>query len=499
MRVDGSSYIEPVRFLYAASQANKKESMLRVTALGPIISLRQLQNARARVIIIIIKVRINRMRRLLWEAATDELGLLLASGVLSLVLIFNTIDGDFIEHPMALATSLGCVVALYRLKAHKRRLAGLLALCLLAAVLGMLSARFREAMHEVALAFWRPQNHFASTVIAPIIEARHVGPTIDDRSADEGRALYTNHARRFIEASQALGCDAAHNVTRVFQVGAYRSGMGSELHFHAAVLANAIEERALFDWGPGACALFGAHCRALYQPEHLCSVERLRQMRVVHFTQDDWPVERVPRALLDLLPKNFTVQQALLWWRAQAIGYLMRFGPETRSRIDALRAGQVRLGGAINVNLRGGDKMGEARPIAPERYVDKALELIELAPLTYSRVLFLTSDDPREIARAHVYATARGLASVYLDAPRMPNGNAEGQVAAFWTYNVTLSVLLQLTMTAECAAWIGSRTSNWNRVIDMYRCTVVANCRGVFVEMEDAIRGYYYTRPMGQI
>ena len=436
------------------------------------------------------------MRR--WWAA-DELGLV-ALGVLSLVLIFNTLDGDFIAHPMAFATSVGCVVGLFRLKAcqHRRRLAGLLALCLLAAVLGVLSARFRDTMHAAALLFWRAQNHFGPMVIAPI-DARHVSG-IDDRSVDEGRALYTHHARRFIEASQARVCHAANNhTTRVFQVGAYRSGMGSELHFHAAVLAHAIEQRALFEWGPGACALFGAHCRALYQPEHRCPAERVRRMRVVHFTQDDWPVEQVPRALLDLLPKTFTVQQALFWWRAQAIGYFMRFGPETRTRIDALRAGQaVRLGGAINVNLRGGDKVGEARPIAPERYIDKALDLMELAPLTYSRVLFLTSDDPRELARAHAYATVRGLKAVYLDVPRMRHGNAESQVAAFWTYNVTLSVLLQLSMTAECAAWIGSRTSNWNRVIDMYRCTVAANCRGVFVEMEDAIRGYYYTRPAGQ-
>jgi hypothetical protein len=53
-----------------------------------------------------------------------------------------------------------------------------------------------------------------------------------------------------------------------------------------------------------------------------------------------------------------------------------------------------------------GDKVDEARPIAPERYIDKALDLMELAPLTYSRVLFLTSDDPRELARAHAYALA---------------------------------------------------------------------------------------------
>ena len=426
----------------------------------------------------------------MWEAvrAAEEPHTIAVA--LCVVLFFYALDGGLV----ACLTSLVCVAALVRLRAHARRIAGLLAVCLLAAVLGVLSGRFRAAVREVTVAFERPSNHFPSTVIAPI-EARHVAPT-GDRSADGGRALYTDYARRVIEASQARGC----NATRVFETGAYTSGMGSELHFHAAVLARAIEEGALFAWGPHSCAQFGAPCRALYRPEHPCSAEEMRRLRVVPFAREDWPVEQVPRALLDALPETFTVQQALFWWRAQAIGYLMRFGPETQARIDALRAGETRhLGGAINVNLRGGDKVGEARPIAPERYVDRALELIEQAPLSYSRVLFLTSDDPRVLARTHAYATTRRLTSFYLDVPRMQYGNDERQMAAFWTYNVTLSVLLQLSMTAECAAWVGSRTSNWNRIIDMFRCTVASNCRGVFVEMEDAIRDYYYTQPMGQI
>jgi hypothetical protein len=54
-------------------------------------------------------------------------------------------------------------------------------------------------------------------------------------------------------------------------------------------------------------------------------------------------------------------------------------------------------------------------------------------------------------------------------------------------------------MTSECAAWIGSRSSNWNRVIDMFRCTVAVSCKGVFVEMDDSIKGYYYSKRHGYI
>ena len=43
--------------------------------------------------------------------------------------------------------------------------------------------------------------------------------------------------------------------------------------------------------------------------------------------------------------------------------------------------------------------------------------------------------------------------------------------------------LLQLWMALECDAWVGTRNSNWNRLIDELRCTLVDKCNGIYLEV----------------
>ena len=40
----------------------------------------------------------------------------------------------------------------------------------------------------------------------------------------------------------------------------------------------------------------------------------------------------------------------------------------------------------------------------------------------------------------------------------------------------------QLLMALEADAWVGTRSSNWSRLIDELRCVWVAKCRLPFVE-----------------
>jgi hypothetical protein len=420
---------------------------------------------------------------------------LCAAVVLLVYTMFDGITGVF-----AFIICPFCCVALVYLKAHHRvmNILVLLTLCILSAILGVISLPFRKLIFNlgyVAWSFGALWNSSPFVAVEPL-DSRHVALK-GDGSIESGLALYTIYTQDFIRRSQAR----CRESTQVFEVGAYSGGMGAEMHFHAAVLAYAIEKGAIFAWGPAACTLYGVHCTGLYEKEHDCTVDRLKDMQVVVFSQGNWPDERVPSELVDVLPASFSFHQVRYWWRAQLIGYLMRFNPLTLERLRFLRHGQFNfsLSGAINVNIRGGDKISEARLISPELYVDKALELIEQSPLAYSRILFVTSDDPRALVRARTYAATKHLAIIYLDVPRMKYGNDESRVASFWTYNVTISMLLQLSMTSECAAWIGSRSSNWNRVIDMFRCTDVASCKGAFVEMDDSIKGYYYSKRHGYI
>ena len=43
--------------------------------------------------------------------------------------------------------------------------------------------------------------------------------------------------------------------------------------------------------------------------------------------------------------------------------------------------------------------------------------------------------------------------------------------------------LLQLLMALECDAWVGTRKSNWNRLIDELRCVWVPTCGFPFIEV----------------
>ena len=316
-----------------------------------------------------------------------------------------------------------------------------------------------------------------------------------DGSIKHGSALLTHDTQRAIRVNQ----NRCHSGRAVYRVQQFTGGMGAELHFHATVLALAIEHDALFAWGDEACTKYRAHCRQLYEKEHGCSQEQLSHMHAVDFT--DWPDIKVPTQFVSRLPESFTMTQIEYWWRTQAIGYLVRFNSGTAKRIKALRGqlhgNDMSLSGAINVNIRGGDKVSESRLSPVETFIDKALELISAQPLSFSRTLFITSDSLHDIMRATVYANSKKLHVVYSDVPRMKTGNQQDMVDSFWDYNITVSVLMQLSMTSECDAWIGTRSSSWNRVIDIYRCARAFKCKQVFIEAGDTVYGHYDFRPLG--
>lgn len=73
--------------------------------------------------------------------------------------------------------------------------------------------------------------------------------------------------------------------------------------------------------------------------------------------------------------------------------------------------------------------------------------------------------------------------------PMMPRENSNGpqQVKAFKTMytagELTLRWWLQLLMALECDAWVGTRGSNWNRLIDELRCIWLPKCTAVYVEV----------------
>lgn len=48
---------------------------------------------------------------------------------------------------------------------------------------------------------------------------------------------------------------------------------------------------------------------------------------------------------------------------------------------------------------------------------------------------------------------------------------------------LTHTWILQLLMALECDAWVGTRNSNWNRLIDELRCTMLDKCHAPYLEV----------------
>ncbi|PSC70120.1 hypothetical protein C2E20_6535 [Micractinium conductrix] len=42
--------------------------------------------------------------------------------------------------------------------------------------------------------------------------------------------------------------------------------------------------------------------------------------------------------------------------------------------------------------------------------------------------------------------------------------------------------LLNMLVALECDAWVGTRGSNWDRMVDELRCVWVDKCNGPYVE-----------------
>ena len=314
-----------------------------------------------------------------------------------------------------------------------------------------------------------------------------------DQSLAQGLPILFHQTQRAIHASQSR----CHSNMTVYMIQGWGWGMGSEMHLYATVLAFAMDqENGLFAWGKDACKGYQAQCRDLYLPEHTCTDEQIQHMKKIKIT--DWPPSVAPKSLITQLPQSFTQAQAFYWWLAQAIGYLMRLNKHTAHRIRQMREelhGNLSLSGVINVNIRSGDKRIESR-LSPTEYILKQAEiLIVNQPLAFSRSIFITSDNLEEILKAENIAQQMKMRVLYSNIPRMVHGHNQADVKSFWNINVTIAVLMDLFMASECDAWVGTRSSNWNRLIDILRCVHARKCKQIFVESGDTMHGHYDRPP----
>jgi hypothetical protein len=206
------------------------------------------------------------------------------------------------------------------------------------------------------------------------------------------------------------------------------------------------------------------------------------------------------------------------WYKTQVVAYLARFN---RVTVEALRTQRslssnfqtasgpsVPAGhrdamlalplppGTMSAHIRHGDKEAEMRLIPTNIYMDAALRIADMEPLmTSSRNVFVTSEDPSSIeflstSLAKVPEYNHWSMAWYSAMPRRDT-NGKDQLNAFSDIiakaNLTRLWFLQLTLALECDTWIGTRGSNWNKLIDVLRCVWVPKCQNYMVDVGDNV------------
>ncbi len=308
---------------------------------------------------------------------------------------------------------------------------------------------------------------------------------------------------------------------RILICDGWPQGIGSEMHVMGTVLAYAIENNFTMVLSPQTCKFFtnaaicDKGCGCVFQPISNCeyndAIMRDPNLPRVkgHKVNSSYLANLIPTvfrsALLSKIP-SMTAQQIKYWWRAQSAAFLMRFNNETVRAVSNLRHNQSLHyftggstlpfplpSGTISAHIRGGDKKKEMKLVAPARYVEAATELIQRMPNSFSsRTLFVSGDEERAIQESRVLAEKERLPFVYTHIHRQIGGyhlrnwtSKDDVTANFYGH------LLQLLMCLEADAWIGTRGSNWNRLIDELRCVWVDKCPNIYIEVGNLTIGTY--------
>jgi len=326
--------------------------------------------------------------------------------------------------------------------------------------------------------------------------------------------------------------------------GSIGNGLGSNVHVSSAHMAFAMHFDAIFLWSRNAgekytdiqTCLGLTNFECFVDPPSNCTLEDTFAIdaEVILEKEESLPSSYrifVPKIFIDLwensgLPtvigENTGESDVIKYWfRTQVAAYLLRFNTRSLTFMANMRSNTALLkevrgpfsrinnlhsfnnrphllpktlpSGTISIHIRHGDKGQEMSLVPTETYFMEATRLVKLHPLSLANYqIFLSTEDPDAILE-FVNKINNGtdrqktFSLFYWDVPR-ENSNGIQQLEKFSSIprgELTLIWFLQLLLALECDLWIGTRGSNWNRLIDELRCVWVAKCQHMYSEVGD--------------
>ena len=215
------------------------------------------------------------------------------------------------------------------------------------------------------------------------------------------------------------------------------------------------------------------------------------------------------QGMLDAAAPGMTPAAQKYWWRAQSVAYLMRLNDATLAAVRQLRTDALMISlwpadasggapltaaaaraiplppGAIHAHVRHGDKYTEMALQGTERYTNASVALTLAQPFTLKRILYVSTENPAVPGEAEVHLANQAFSVVSYKIRRSNTGPLT-QIVDLGAANAgqtTISHLQQMVMSMECDAWVGTRGSNWNRLLDELRCVWVDKCGLPFTEV----------------
>jgi hypothetical protein len=303
-----------------------------------------------------------------------------------------------------------------------------------------------------------------------------------------------------------------------------RAGIDAHLHVMSVHLAYALETGRVFTfaddsasgWTDAAsCATLSWEC--FFRAPSGCEKALLTApgADVVHLHLekaldgvDRLTMPRVVAPLVEAALPHATADVRRSYYRGQAAAYLMHLNDATIEAVARLRtnATMQRVTGAgpltraraatiplprgvVHVHVRGGDKGSEMTLQSAAAYASGAERVARINHIPIQRVAYVSSDDSTAIAEFE--AAAQGWQVLSYDIPRYkatpvnPISAVIAQAAGEVAGAQALKHLQQFLLALEADAWVGTRASNWNRIIDEARCIWIARCFNYFEEIGD--------------
>jgi len=181
------------------------------------------------------------------------------------------------------------------------------------------------------------------------------------------------------------------------------------------------------------------------------------------------------------------------WWRAQSATWISRLRPAVaaavRRRFHELYPGGV-PGGCVSVHARIGDKHVEVGPSPFVDYWRAATTLVKEHPLWLGRCVVLTTETSGYVDAAREAAARDGYRLIVADVARTeaeggPHANTR-LLRSPW--EEMRDSLAHLVAALHGDAFVGTRSSNWCRLIDELRSTVAGKAAAPFVDLHVGTR-----------